>query len=105
MAQRGGGLPARAVTRLTRDGVPGLGTPPPRPRSAGVLHLGLGAFHRAHQAEFFDRLLRKGHADWGIVAVNLRSPDIVTALAGAGHALHPLDEGRRQRKPDDQRRH
>jgi fructuronate reductase len=68
------------VTRLTRDGVPALGAPPPRPASAGVLHLGLGAFHRAHQAEFFDRLLRKGHADWGIVAVNLRSPDIVTAL-------------------------
>jgi fructuronate reductase len=68
------------VTRLTRAGVPALGPPPPRPASAGVLHLGLGAFHRAHQAEFFDRLLRKGHADWGIVAVNLRSPEIVTAL-------------------------
>jgi fructuronate reductase len=63
-----------------RDGVPGLGPPPRRPVSTGVLHIGLGAFHRAHQAEFFDRLLRKGHADWGIVAVNLRSPEIVTAL-------------------------
>jgi fructuronate reductase len=68
------------VTHLTRNGVPGLGPPPPRPAKTGVLHIGLGAFHRAHQAEFFDRLLRKGHADWGIVAVNLRSPDIVTAL-------------------------
>jgi fructuronate reductase len=70
------------MTRLTRNGVPALGQPPPRPVSTGVLHLGLGAFHRAHQAEFFDRLVRKGHGDWGIVAVNLRSPDIVTALRG-----------------------
>jgi fructuronate reductase len=66
--------------RLTRRGLPGLGPPPPRPRSTGVLHLGLGAFHRAHQADYFDRLLHKGHLDWGVASVNLRSRDIVTAL-------------------------
>ena len=42
---------------------------------AGVLHIGVGAFHRAHQAVFFDRLLRRGLRDWGIVGVNLRPQD------------------------------
>jgi len=43
---------------------------------AGVIHLGVGAFHRAHQAVFFDRLL--GHpsqAHWGIIGVNIRPQD------------------------------
>jgi fructuronate reductase len=66
--------------RLTRAGAPGLGPPPPRPGSTGVLHIGLGAFHRAHQANYFDALLRAGRADWGVAAVNLRSRDIVVAL-------------------------
>ena len=42
----------------------------------GVLHIGVGAFHRAHQAVFFDRLLhRHGMGDWGIIGVNLRPED------------------------------
>ena len=43
---------------------------------AGVLHIGVGAFHRAHQAVFFDRLLHQpGMSDWGIIGVNLRPQD------------------------------
>jgi len=42
----------------------------------GVLHLGFGAFHRAHQAEYFDRHIeRTGDTRWGITAVNLRGVD------------------------------
>jgi mannitol-1-phosphate/altronate dehydrogenase len=29
-----------------------------------LLHLGLGAFHRAHQAVFMQRLLDAGRRDW-----------------------------------------
>lgn len=47
----------------------------------GVVHLGLGAFHRGHQAVFFDDALNRGETDWGIVAVSLRSPETRDALA------------------------
>lgn len=47
---------------------------------AGIVHLGLGAFHRAHQAVFVDDCL-SSKKDWGIVGVSLRSPDTCVALA------------------------
>ncbi|MBB4144335.1 mannitol dehydrogenase family protein [Rhizobium rhizoryzae] len=47
----------------------------------GILHIGLGAFHRAHQAVYTQRALEAQFGDWGIVAVNLRSPEPVEALA------------------------
>lgn len=36
-----------------------------------IVHLGFGAFHRAHQALFTDRLLNKGNSDWAICEVNI----------------------------------
>ncbi|NTJ44755.1 mannitol dehydrogenase family protein [Agrobacterium larrymoorei] len=47
----------------------------------GIVHIGLGAFHRAHQAVYTQRALAKNFGPWGIVAVNLRSADPVRALA------------------------
>lgn len=47
----------------------------------GIVHIGLGAFHRAHQAIFTQRALEAQFGDWGIVAVNLRSAEPVEALA------------------------
>jgi len=48
----------------------------PRSRPAPrVVHLGLGAFHRAHQAPVFETL------GWGIIAASLRSPRVRDALA------------------------
>lgn len=42
----------------------------------GVMHLGVGAFHRAHQAVYFDRLLALPEGKkWGITGVNLRPQD------------------------------
>lgn len=48
---------------------------------AGVVHLGLGAFHRAHQAPVFDALIAGGDPRWGIAGVAMRSPGVVAALA------------------------
>ena len=43
---------------------------------AGILHIGIGGFHRAHQAYLIDRLLAQGTAaDWGICGVALLEPD------------------------------
>ena len=46
----------------------------------GVVHFGPGAFHRAHQAWFFESLLSHDPR-WGISAVSLRSTDVRNALA------------------------
>ncbi|WP_319413613.1 mannitol dehydrogenase family protein [uncultured Cohaesibacter sp.] len=44
--------------------------------SAGILHIGLGNFHRAHQAWYLHKLLEKGLArDWAIVGAGVRSND------------------------------
>ncbi len=42
----------------------------------GVVHLGFGAFHRAHQAVYLDDYMdATGDLRWGIAAVNLRAAD------------------------------
>lgn len=45
----------------------------------GILHIGVGAFHRAHQAQYVDDLLAQT-PDWGILGVSLHSPRTSTAL-------------------------
>jgi fructuronate reductase len=47
--------------------------------TVGVVHFGPGAFHRAHQAFYFDQLLAKD-SRWGICAVSLKSPGVRDAL-------------------------
>ncbi|UFW47984.1 MULTISPECIES: mannitol dehydrogenase family protein [Bradyrhizobium] len=51
----------------------------------GIVHLGLGAFHRAHQAVVIDDCLASGSSSWGIVGASLRSPDTRDALAPQDH--------------------
>lgn len=42
----------------------------------GIVHVGFGAFHRAHQAFFVDAMMEKtSKLGWGIAAVNLRDED------------------------------
>ena len=52
----------------------------PRSGAVGVVHLGLGAFHRAHQALVFDSLLREGDLRWGVLGVAMRSVALVQTL-------------------------
>ena len=51
-----------------------------RNQPAGIVHLGLGAFHRAHQAACFDQLMRMGETGWMIRGVSLRSPTVADQL-------------------------
>src|SRR5512143_3199275 len=46
----------------------------------GIVHLGLGAFHRAHQAIYTDAILARDPR-WGICGVSLKTPHATTALA------------------------
>jgi fructuronate reductase len=42
----------------------------------GIVHLGIGAFHRAHQAMYTDDALARAGGCWGICGVSLRSPGV-----------------------------
>ncbi|MGY1661948.1 mannitol dehydrogenase family protein [Geodermatophilus sp. SYSU D00705] len=43
---------------------------------AGIVHLGVGAFHRSHQAMYLDRLLERGEAEeWAICGVGVLPSD------------------------------
>jgi D-arabinitol 4-dehydrogenase len=48
---------------------------PAPPAEFVVLHLGLGSFHRAHQAAYLQALIDAGDARWSITGANLR-PDM-----------------------------
>lgn len=51
-----------------------------------ILHLGIGAFHRAHQAWYLNRLIASGDNSWALASTNIR-PDmnpLLGALAEQG---------------------
>jgi fructuronate reductase len=52
----------------------------PRELDVGIVHLGLGAFHRAHQALFTEDAIAAGGGAWGICGVTLRSRRVVDQL-------------------------
>jgi fructuronate reductase len=54
---------------------PAVQRPPARPERVGIVHIGLGAFHRAHQVEYTDDALAAvPSGDWGIAGVSLKTP-------------------------------
>lgn len=46
----------------------------------GVVHIGVGGFHRSHQAVYLDELARSGHTKWGEVGIGLCTPRMRNAL-------------------------
>lgn len=48
--------------------------------TTGIVHLGIGAFHRAHMAVYTDDVLAAGDRRWGILGASLRSPETRDAL-------------------------
>ncbi|OBX36506.1 mannitol 2-dehydrogenase [Halomonas elongata] len=54
----------------------------------GIVHIGVGGFHRAHQAMYLDALMRRGEAlDWGVIGVGVMPGDrrMQQALAAQDH--------------------
>ncbi|TJU94281.1 MAG: mannitol dehydrogenase family protein, partial [Mesorhizobium sp.] len=43
-------------------------------------HIGVGAFHRCHQAEYTDDLLADDFDRWGLVGINIRPPVLAATL-------------------------
>jgi fructuronate reductase len=46
-----------------------------------MAHIGVGAFHRCHQAEFVDDMLEARFGPWGLLGVNLKAPRLADLLA------------------------
>lgn len=76
-----------ALNAAALSGLPAtVRRPPVRAAVApGVVHLGLGAFHRAHQAVVYDALSALGDDRWGVFGVAMRSPTLVNALRAQDH--------------------
>ena len=73
--------------RLCEQGLSGLPASIRRPSydrsevTASIVHLGLGAFHRAHQALMTEAVLNSGDLAWGIVGAGMQSSGMRDALA------------------------
>jgi fructuronate reductase len=79
-----------AGTRLSRASLPGMpaaARPLVEPGAAapGIVHIGLGAFHRAHQAVYTEDAIARAGGDWGIIAVAPRSLGTVQVLREQDH--------------------
>ncbi|GID29473.1 mannitol dehydrogenase family protein [Paractinoplanes brasiliensis] len=68
------------LSRKTLSTVPVSARPRIDAPAAGIVHLGLGAFHRAHQAVFTEDAMAAAGGGWGIVGVAPRSPQVVEAM-------------------------
>ena len=94
------------MRRLDRSLLPELPPSVRQPRydreslEIGIAHIGVGAFHRCHQAEFIDDMLEARFGRWGVLGVNLTAPNLADlarppavslfAHASSGRALrHP----------------
>ena len=49
-------------------------------QAAGIVHFGIGAFHRAHQAVYTDAAMNAGDSSWGIIGVSLRSASVAEQM-------------------------
>jgi mannitol 2-dehydrogenase len=42
----------------------------------GIVHIGVGGFHRAHEAMYLDRVLGTGSTEWGICGIGMLPSDV-----------------------------
>jgi fructuronate reductase len=76
-------MSGRTLSEATLADLPRAVARPAYDRAAietGIVHLGIGAFHRAHQAVYTNAVLGAGDPRWGIVGASLRSPETRDAL-------------------------
>ncbi|HEY4808741.1 MAG TPA: mannitol dehydrogenase family protein [Roseiarcus sp.] len=75
------------MRRLSRSVLPELPSSVRQPQydretlQIGIAHIGIGAFHRCHQAEFIDDMLEARFGRWGVLGVNLMAPNLSGLLA------------------------
>ncbi len=59
----------------------------------GIVHLGLGAFFRAHVAQYVSEAMAARGGEWRVIGISLRRPDIRDALAPQGFRYHAVERG------------
>jgi fructuronate reductase len=74
MQRLGAGLLARLPAAVRRPAFD------PANLKCGIVHLGIGAFHRAHQAVFTEDAIARQGGDWGIIGASLQRADVPDAL-------------------------
>lgn len=98
MTGLGDGPPAGAerlcLARLPRVPAQWHPSPDPRDLTLGIVHLGIGAFHRAHQAVYTQRAMAlSGETSWASCGVTQRSASVAEAL-GPQDCLYSVLERR-----------
>src|SRR5690606_40074953 len=73
-------VPAKTLIHLSQAALPHLDLPTPdydrAALSVGIVHIGVGGFHRAHQAMYLDSLMNRGQAlDWAICGLGVLPGD------------------------------
>lgn len=71
-----------------------------------IVHLGCGAFHRAHQALYTHHLLESTDSDWGICEVNLMPGNdrvLIENLKKTATAVHRGGKRRRKHRAENYR--
>ena len=82
-------LDPSALRRLGGGARPSLAERP----AVGIVHLGIGAFHRAHQAVYTADAVERAGGDWGILGVAQRRPAAVDALGPQDGLFSVLERG------------
>lgn len=72
----------------------------PKDHEVGIVHIGAGAFHRAHQAVYTDDALAKFGGDWRILGVSLRSAETARALNAQSGRYHVVIRSDQQKAPE-----
>jgi len=88
-------LSLATLDAIPRDSAPGYD---PRGVSVGAVHLGLGAFARAHVCAYTDAVIARGDDRWGIVGTSQRSAAVPDALQPQD-GLYAVLERDRDRPP------
>lgn len=83
-------MSAADLPRLSRDALARIGAPLPAP-PVRIVHVGAGAFHRAHQAWYTARATDA--ANWGIAAFTGRGDDVANRLAPQGGVYSLVERG------------
>ncbi|HZX06313.1 mannitol dehydrogenase family protein [Kribbella sp.] len=82
------------MTRLSLTHLPIAPAIDPKALSVGIVHLGIGAFHRAHQAVVTERAaVATGETRWGITGVSQRSTTVRDQLAPQDGLYSVLERG------------
>ncbi|MEZ9147250.1 mannitol dehydrogenase family protein [Vibrio sp. 10N.286.52.C3] len=63
--------------------------------STRIVHLGFGAFHRAHQALYTNEMLGKTQSDWGVCEINLfGGEELIANLRKQDHLFTVAEKGK-----------